>query len=126
LCSVVLKFGSEPAQSEDRAGDKPLVLKGATVIDALGRTAIPEAVIVVERDRIKAVGRKASPYPPAADVIDLSGKFIIPGLVDSHVHYQPWLGEMFLNYGVTSVMIPGGAYSTVDGEASYQSTARMP
>ncbi|PYS10735.1 MAG: hypothetical protein DMG15_19975 [Acidobacteria bacterium] len=126
LCGVLLILRGEPVQSQERAGDKPLILKGATVIDGLGSPAIPEAVIVVERDRIKAVGRKGSPYPPDANVIDLSGKFIIPGLVDSHVHYQPWLGEMFLNYGVTSVMIPGGDYSTADREASYQSTARMP
>jgi hypothetical protein len=126
LCGALLILAAEPIRSQERAEDKPLVLKGATVIDGLGNPAIPEGVIVVERDRIKTVGRKATAYPSDANVIDVSGKFIIPGLVDSHVHYQPWLGEMFLNYGVTSVMIPGGDYSTADREASYQSSTRMP
>src|SRR5436309_9038396 len=126
LCLGLLVVAGKPIQSQQRGEDKALVLKGATVIDGLGSPPIPEAVIVVERDRIKAVARKGSAYPSGANVIDVSGKFIIPGLVDSHVHYQPWLGEMFLNYGVTSVMIPGGDYSTADREASYQSTARMP
>ena len=115
LCVVLLVVvAGKTIQSQQRGEAKALVLRGATVIDGLGSPPIPEAVIVVEGDRIKAIGRKGSAYPADANVIDVSGKFIIPGLVDSHVHYQPWLGEMFLNYGVTSVMIPGGDYSTAD------------
>jgi hypothetical protein len=37
-------------------------------------------------------------------VLDLSGKFIIPGLFDSHVHWQEWMGELYVNHGVTSVI----------------------
>jgi hypothetical protein len=48
------------------------------------------------------------PIPAGAARVDLSGKFVIPGLFDSHVHYQPFLGELFLNHGVTSVMALGG------------------
>ncbi len=113
-CLALLILAAEPIQSQQRAEDKPLVLKGATIIDGLGNSPISEGLIVIEQDRIKTVGRKGSAYPSDANVVDVSGKFIIPGLVDSHVHYQPWLGEMFLNYGVTSVMIPGGDYSTAD------------
>jgi hypothetical protein len=46
--------------------------------------------------------------PAGTAVVDLSGKFVIPGLFDSHVHYQPFLGELFLNFGVTSAMALGG------------------
>jgi hypothetical protein len=42
--------------------------------------------------------------PAGAQVLDLSGKFIIPGLFDSHVHWQEWMGEFYVNHGVTSVM----------------------
>src|SRR5437870_11312965 len=126
FCLALLIAAAQFLRSQQRAEDKPLVLKGATIIDGLGNSPISEGVIVIERDRIKTVGRKGAAYPPDANVVDVYGKFNIPGLGDSHVHYQPWLGEMFLNYGVTSVMIPGGDYSTADREASYQSTARMP
>ena len=126
FCLALLIAAAQFLRSQQRAEDKPLVLKGATIIDGLGNSPISEGVIVIEQDRIKTVGRKGAAYPSDANVVDVSGKFIIPGLVDSHVHYQPWLGEMFLNYGVTSVMIPGGDYSTADREASYQSSARMP
>ncbi|MBI2187084.1 MAG: amidohydrolase family protein, partial [Acidobacteria bacterium] len=52
--------------------------------------------------------------------IDLPGKFIIPGLFDSHVHYQPFLGELYLNFGVTSAMALGGRPAV--GEAYWKSS----
>jgi hypothetical protein len=123
---LVLLLPVQTSLSRQAAGSRLLVLKGATVVDGLGNPAIPEAVIVIEKDRIKAVGPKSTAYPPDADVVNLSGKFIIPGLVDSHVHYQPWLGEMFLNYGVTTIMWQGGDASPADRETSNQSNVRSP
>ncbi len=123
---LVLVLSAQTSQPQERAENKPFVLKGATVIDGLGNPAVPEAVIVIEGDRIKSLGGKGSTYPSDASVVDVSGKFIIPGLVDSHVHYQPWLAEMFLNYGVTSIMAQGGDYSMADREASYQNSTRTP
>src|SRR5438132_6081455 len=105
---LVLFVPVQTGQSQERTENKPTVLRGATVIDGLGNPAIPDAVIVIEKDRIKNIGPKGTTYPSDANVVDVSGKFIIPGLVDSHVHYQPWLGELFLNYGVTTIMWQGG------------------
>ena len=34
----------------------------------------------------------------------LSGKFVIPGLFDSHVHWEEWMGELYVNHGVTSIV----------------------
>jgi predicted amidohydrolase YtcJ len=42
--------------------------------------------------------------PAGAQVLDLSGKFIIPGLFDSHVHWEEYMGELFVNHGVTSIV----------------------
>ena len=36
-------------------------------------------------------------------MVDAKGKFVIPGLIDSHVHYRSWMGELFLNHGITTV-----------------------
>jgi len=106
--------------------NKSLVLSGATVIDGLGNPAISDAVIVIDGDRIKAVGGKSTAHPSDSNVVNVSEKFIIPGLVDSHVHYQPWLGELFLNFGVTTILAQGGDISPADREASHQASARMP
>ena len=103
------------------------LLKGATVIDGLGHAPVSNAVVVIEGEKIKSLGGKETSYPSGATVIDLSGKFVIPGLVDDHVHYQPWLGELFLNHGVTSIFVPGNPnYETPEREASYRADARSP
>jgi hypothetical protein len=95
-------------------------LTGATVIDVVAGTAVPNAVIVIEGDRIAAFGGTTTPIPEGAVRVDVSGKFISPGLFDSHVHYQPFLGELFLNFGVTSVMALGGRPAV--GEAYWKSS----
>ena len=83
-------------------------LRGATAMDVVAGTTVPDSVIVIEGDKITAFGGRTTPIPAGANVVDLSGKFVIPGLFDSHVHYQPFLGELFLNFGVTSAMALGG------------------
>jgi predicted amidohydrolase YtcJ len=40
---------------------------------------------------------KGAGAPAGAQVIDLSGKFIIPGLFDSHVHWEDYMGELYVN-----------------------------
>ena len=40
--------------------------------------------------------------PPGAEVINATGKTILPGLIDGHCHYWEWVGELYLAYGVTT------------------------
>ena len=100
--------------SQQPPATNQMVLTGATAIDVVAGAAVPDAVIVIDGDRIVAFGDETIPYPPGATVVDLSGKFIIPGLVDSHTHYRPWTGELFLNHGVTSATVIGGSESLGD------------
>src|SRR5690606_771546 len=72
------------------ATDKPtstLALVGATAITMNGDEVIPDATIIVEGNRIAAIGPSATITVPAgAKRIDVSGKYVIPGLVDVHAH----------------------------------------
>lgn len=66
-----------------------LVVRGGTLVDGSGSAPIRNGVVVIRDGTITAVGSAASVRIPAgANVIDARGKWIIPGLVDAHVHYS--------------------------------------
>ena len=82
-----------------------LVLEGGTLIDGTGRAPLADAVIVVDGARIKAVGPRGKvSYPADAKVIRLSGRTVLPGLIDGHVHLRDYQLPMFLPYGVTTIV----------------------
>ncbi len=82
----------------------PVALRGATMIDVVAGRAVPNAVIVIDDGRILASGGRDTPIPKGATLVDLRGKYVIPGLIDSHTHYRPILGELYLNHGVTTAL----------------------
>jgi hypothetical protein len=88
--AAVLAWAQMPQQLAPRTSPStPLVLAGGTVVDvtAWGRSAkdLPDAIVVVRDGRITDVGsRMAVSIPKGARVIDCTGKFLIPGLVDGY------------------------------------------
>ena len=65
-----------------------LALVGPRLIDGTGNDPIPDSVLLIGRGRIQAVGsRQSIDVPEGTETINLSGKTIIPGLVDLHAHY---------------------------------------
>ena len=89
-----------------------LALVGATLVDATGAPAVPNATVVVEQGRIVAAGPSAStPVPSGARRIDVTGKTIIPGLWDNHAHLHQieWIPTYFAA-GVTSVRDMGSEW----------------
>ena len=64
-----------------------IAIKSSLLIDGTGGEPVHGAVVLVEGDRIKAVGREADlGIPDGADLIDLGDETILPGLVDPHTH----------------------------------------
>jgi len=62
-------------------------LVGGTLIDGYGSTPIRNSVVIIEGERIKAVGQVGTlAIPPGADVISTEGMTVLPGLWDMHVH----------------------------------------
>lgn len=88
-----------------RAQSELLVLQGGTLIDGTGKAPLPDAVIVVEGDRIRAVGARSEvTIPSGSRIIDARGRYILPGFVDMHLHYYDWLAEVLLAHGITTIM----------------------
>lgn len=66
---------------------KKHAIVGATLIDGTGGAPLSEAVVIVNGDRIETVGAHDTvQVPPNAEIIDAKGKYLLPGLIDSHVH----------------------------------------
>ena len=86
------------------------VISGGTLIDGTGKPPVKDAVIVIEGNKFKAVGEKGKMRGPAgAKTVDATGKFILPGLFDAHIHYRNYVPELFLAYGITSAIDMGNA-----------------
>jgi len=63
------------------------VLTGATLIDGTGAAPVPDAAVMIDGDRITAAGPRLAVSAPAnAEILDVRGRTIIPGLIDAHDH----------------------------------------
>ena len=72
------------------AADRTIAYRGSRILTAAG-APIDKGVLLVRGDKIIAVGAEADmPIPDDAKSIDLGGKTIIPGLVDTHSHIGIW------------------------------------
>lgn len=89
-----------------------LVIEGGTLIDGNGGVPVRDALIVIRGNKIQSVSRKgATSYPASARVLRTDGKFILPGLIDAHVHYSAFMAELFRAHGVTAIFDNGGSPS---------------
>src|SRR5580704_3249061 len=72
------------AQGQQQA----LVIQGGTLIDGMGGAVVPNSVVVIQGNRITAVGRAGAVQVPAgAQVINANGKYVLPGLWDNQINY---------------------------------------
>jgi len=88
-----------------------LVIRNVTLIDGSGAPPVENATIVIEGEAIASVGQGGS-APAGAQVIDGSGRWAVPGLIDTHVHLELVGREslaLWLALGVTAVRDLGGA-----------------
>jgi imidazolonepropionase-like amidohydrolase/Tol biopolymer transport system component len=108
-----------------------LALTGARIITMHGDEVIADGTVVIDRNRITAVGPRASTTVPAdAKVIDVTGKTIMPGIIDVHWHgsmgadeiipQQSWYNYAALAFGVTTLHDPSNNSSEIFTAAEMQ------
>lgn len=100
-----------------------VLLKGARIVTMNGNEVIENGDILVVNNRIKAVGKSGTLQVPAnTKVIDVAGKTIVPGFIDTHSHMWPqwgiqknqsWIYAANLAYGVTATRDPQTATTDV-------------
>ncbi len=111
---LLISFALPTAWSQQKLQQNILAISDVTIIDATGAPAKPNMTVIITGDRITKIAKTAEvAIPKNAQVIDGTGKFLIPGLWDMHVHtlfkglpesYFP----MFIANGVTGVRDMGG------------------
>lgn len=109
------------------AQSRPIAFTGATLIDGTGSVPVADAVIVVSAGRVVATGPAAQVrIPPDAEQIELNGKFIIPGLINSHGHINtPDDLKTYAVHGVTTVVSLGGESEAVFAARAQQNVATL-
>jgi imidazolonepropionase-like amidohydrolase len=80
-----------------------LAIRHARVVHGDGRIT-PHATVFIAGGRIERIdSTDAADTVPAERNVEASGRTLLPGLIDAHVHVEPWTLPLFLKYGVTSV-----------------------
>jgi len=105
----------------------PIAFTGATLIDGTGKAPVADAVILVSNGRITAVGTNGQvTIPKGAETIALNGKFIMPGLINSHGHVNtPDDLHTYAVWGVTTVISLGGENEQVFAARAAQNVSSL-
>jgi len=93
------------------AAERPLVITHANVVDVAGGTIRRDQTVEIRDGKIAAVRDAAAPVPKGAEVLNATGKFLMPGLWDMHVHLQGPQRDLnlFVANGVLGVRDMGSA-----------------
>jgi Tol biopolymer transport system component/imidazolonepropionase-like amidohydrolase len=122
-----------------QAADRPegrLALTGARIVTMNGDTVIEDGVIVTNGNRIEAIGPSDEVSVPAgATVVDVTGKTIIPGIIDAHWHgsmgsdeiipQQSWVNYAALAFGVTTIHDPSNDTSEIFAHSELARAGRV-
>ncbi len=122
-----------------QVADQPegqLALVGARIVTMDGERVIEDGVIVTDGNRIAAIGPRSEVQIPAgAEVVDVTGKTIIPGIIDAHWHgsmgsdeiipEQSWVNYAALAFGVTTIHDPSNDTSEIFAHSELARAGRV-
>ena len=102
LFTLSLGAGRRDVKSPLQSAPQVVAIVGGTIIDGTGGSPIKGGIIIMKGNRIDAVGSQSLlKVPNGAQIIDASGKYIIPGLMDANTHLcllHDWTPEILARY----------------------------
>lgn len=123
---IILILITVPGFAFNDKGKYDLIITNVNLIDGTGNHMIPGAAVFVRDGKIVGIEQHIADLPEADTIINGSGKYLIPGIIDAHQHLLYGRDEFnkcknqlrqLINYGVTTILIPGGSkapYSFLD------------
>ena len=82
---------------------RPVAIVGGKLIDGTGRPPTENSTIIIQGRKFTAAGTAGEIAVPAgAQVIDVTGKTVLPGFIDGHGHLEDFHGELYLHLGITT------------------------
>ena len=121
-CSPNQTFASIQSDLEKIDAKGLVILEGASLIDGTGSPLRNDSVVLLKDERILTVTDKGNytTYPKDSEIVNLTGRFLIPGLFDMHAHVAGVLDSSYnqtvsentlkalLDNGITTIRNPGG------------------
>jgi imidazolonepropionase-like amidohydrolase len=116
------------ATGSAQQGSATRAFTGATLVDGTDRAPVPNATVIVRDGRVVAAGPSVSvPVPAGAEVVLLHGKYLMPGLINTHGHVTDPVKDLatYAAYGVTTVVSLGGEPEPVFAARAGQATPAL-
>ena len=111
LLALVLSVAGCAPRHKDR-----IALVGGNVITGAGDPILRDAVVVIREGHIETVApREGFKIPKSAVTVDVTGEWIIPGLIDGHAHTERWALARYVAAGVTTVRDLHGQQDSILG-----------
>jgi imidazolonepropionase-like amidohydrolase len=86
LAAILVLISAAAGAAESTAPPKLKAIVGATVVNIGGGAPVENAVVLIEGEKIKSIGPAGTEVPAGAEVIRAAGTWLIPGLMNMHVH----------------------------------------
>ncbi|MDP1568457.1 MAG: amidohydrolase family protein [Vicinamibacterales bacterium] len=107
--AIAVAVGTASVAPRAQSAAPAVAIRGATLLTVTNGT-IQNGVIVLQNGRITAIGGGSTPIPQGAEIIDASGRFVSPGIIDAHSH----IATDSINEGGTTVSSMTGIGDVLD------------
>ena len=87
-----------------------IVFQHANVIDGISSEPLRDVTVTIANGKITGIQKNLKRIPAGVEVIDLKGKWLLPGYIDSHVHVNFEQAQRALRFGITTARTMGGGF----------------